>query len=161
VGAHARRWPQRLRDRAGLRRCRRDRRLVVGDRALGRCDQRRACPRANRARPRCVTIRALNRPLTILVPVWRVAGRGDTDMNVIALVSCKTGTGKTTLTAQLASQALAQSRRCLVIDADPRGSFALYNSRRAEGALPAARAGSGLDRQLAIAEFLGYEWVLI
>jgi chromosome partitioning protein len=82
-------------------------------------------------------------------------------MNVIAVVSCKSGTGKTTLTAQLASHALAQSRRCLVIDADPRGSFALYNSRRAEGALPVARAESGIDRQLAIAEFLGYEWVLI
>jgi chromosome partitioning protein len=82
-------------------------------------------------------------------------------MNVIALVSCKSGTGKTTLTAQLASHALSQSRRCLVIDADPRGSFALYNSRRAEGALPAARVESGIGRQLAVAEFLGYEWVLI
>src|SRR5712675_403322 len=82
-------------------------------------------------------------------------------MNVITVVSCKAGTGKTTLTAQLAAYACAQRRRCLVIDADPRGGFALYNSRRAEGALPLARAERGIERQLEVATILGYDWVLI
>jgi chromosome partitioning protein len=44
-------------------------------------------------------------------------------MNVITVASCKGGTGKTTLTAHLAGFAAAQGRRCLVIDADPKGSF--------------------------------------
>jgi cellulose biosynthesis protein BcsQ len=86
---------------------------------------------------------------------------GNTAMNVVAVVSCRGGTGKTTLTAHLASHAMAQGLRCLVVDADPRGSFALYNSRRAEGALPAATAVHGIDRQLAVADVLGYDWVLI
>jgi chromosome partitioning protein len=82
-------------------------------------------------------------------------------MNVITVVSCKAGTGKTTLTAQLAAHACAQSGRCLVIDADPRGGFALHNSRRAEGALPLATMERGIERQLAVATVLGYDWVLI
>ena len=82
-------------------------------------------------------------------------------MNVITVASCKGGTGKTTLTAQLAGFACAQGRRCLVIDADPRGGFALYNSRRAEGALPLASAERGIERQLEVATILGYDWVLI
>ena len=82
-------------------------------------------------------------------------------MNVITLASCKTGTGKTTLAAQLAGHAIAQGRRCLVVDADPRGAFALLNSRRAEGALPLASAERGLERPLEVADFLGYDWALI
>jgi chromosome partitioning protein len=82
-------------------------------------------------------------------------------MNVITVVSCKAGTGKTTLTAQLAAYACSQRRRCLVIDADPRGAFALLNSRRAEGALPLATVARGIERQLEVAEILGYDWVLI
>jgi len=82
-------------------------------------------------------------------------------MNVITVASCKGGTGKTTLTAQLAGLACAQGRRCLVIDADPKGAFALYNSRRLEGALPLATAARGIERQLAVATILGYDWVLI
>jgi chromosome partitioning protein len=82
-------------------------------------------------------------------------------MNVITVALCRAGTGKTTLTAQLAAHACAQGRRCLVIDADPRGGFALLNSRRAEGALPAATARSGIERQLEVAAILGYDWVII
>jgi chromosome partitioning protein len=82
-------------------------------------------------------------------------------MNVITVASCKGGTGKTTLTAQLAGFASTQGRRCLVIDADPKGSFALYNSRRVEGALPLATAARGIKRQLEVAAILGYDWVLI
>jgi chromosome partitioning protein len=81
-------------------------------------------------------------------------------MDVITAASCASGTGKTTLIAQLASFA-AHARRCLVIDADPRGSFALYNSRRANGALPAAAVAPNIARQLEVAEFLGYDWVFI
>jgi len=81
-------------------------------------------------------------------------------MNVITVASCANGTGKTTLTAHLAGFA-AHARRCLVIDADPRGSFALYNSRRADGALPAATVAPDIARQLEVAEFLGYDWVFI
>jgi chromosome partitioning protein len=81
-------------------------------------------------------------------------------MNVITVASLASGTGKTTLIAHLAGFA-AHRRRCLVIDADPRGSFALYNSRRADGALPAATVAPNLARQLEVAEFLGYDWVFI
>jgi chromosome partitioning protein len=81
-------------------------------------------------------------------------------MNVITVASFASGTGKTTLIAQLAGFA-AHARRCLVIDADPRGSFALYNSRRADGALPAATVAPSMARQLEVAEFLGYDWVFI
>jgi len=82
-------------------------------------------------------------------------------MNVITLASCKAGSGKTTLAAQLAGHAVAQSLRCLVVDADPKGGFALLNSRRVEGALPLASAERGLERPLEVADFLGYDWVLI
>jgi chromosome partitioning protein len=78
----------------------------------------------------------------------------------MTVASCASGTGKTTLTAHLAGFA-AHRRRCLVIDADPRGTFALYNSRRADGALPATTAAPSIARQLEIAEFLGYDWVFI
>jgi chromosome partitioning protein len=82
-------------------------------------------------------------------------------MNVITMISGSRGGGKTTLAAQLAAFASVQGRRCLVLDADPRGSFTLYNSRRADGALPLATVRGGIDRQLEIAEILGYEWVII
>jgi chromosome partitioning protein len=82
-------------------------------------------------------------------------------MNVITMVSCKAGTGKTTLTAQLAAYAFRQRRRCLVIDADPEAGFARLNARRAWGALPFATVRPVLDRQLEAAETLGYDWVLI
>lgn len=82
-------------------------------------------------------------------------------MNVITLVSCKAGTGKTTLTAELAAYACGHGRRCLVIDADPRGGFARLNSRRATGALPLATDARTLVRQIEVADLLGYDWVLI
>ena len=81
-------------------------------------------------------------------------------MNVITVVSCKAGTGKTTLTAELAAYACRHGRRCLVIDADPHGGFAQLNRRRAQGALPLATARV-LKRQIEVAELLGYDWVMI
>jgi chromosome partitioning protein len=82
-------------------------------------------------------------------------------MNVIAVVSYKAGTGKTTLTAELAAQAAGCGRRCLVIDADPRGDFALMNARRVRGVLPLATDARDLARQLEVADLLGYDCVLI
>jgi chromosome partitioning protein len=82
-------------------------------------------------------------------------------MNVITVASRKGGAGKTTLTAHLAAFANSEGRRCLVIDGDPQGSLALCNARRAEGALPLATAERGIERQLAIARVVGYEWVFI
>src|SRR5436853_425881 len=58
-------------------------------------------------------------------------------MNVITVASRKGGAGKTTLTAHLAAFAHSQRRRCLVIDADPQGSLALWHVRRADQAAPA------------------------
>src|SRR5262245_45943289 len=82
-------------------------------------------------------------------------------MNVITLVSCKAGTGKTTLTAELAAHGRGRGRRALVIAADPHGGFARLNARRAGGALPRASVSSRPARQLEVAELLGYDWVLI
>jgi chromosome partitioning protein len=82
-------------------------------------------------------------------------------MNVISLVSCKAGTGKTTLTTELAAYGCSHGRRCLVIDADPDGGFASSNGRRAAGALPRASISPHLDRQIEVAELLGYDWLLI
>ena len=81
-------------------------------------------------------------------------------MNVITLVSCKAGSGKTTLTADLAAHACGDGRRCLVIDADPGGGLARLNASRARGVLPLASARV-LARQLEVADILGYDWVLI
>ncbi len=82
-------------------------------------------------------------------------------MNVITVASRKGGAGKTTLTAHLAAFATGEGRRCLIVDADPQGSLTLCNSRRAQGALPISTAERGIERQLAIASVLGYDWVFI
>ena len=42
-------------------------------------------------------------------------------MNVITLASRKGGVGKSTLTAHLAAFAHLMGRRCMVVDATPRG----------------------------------------
>ena len=82
-------------------------------------------------------------------------------MNVITVASRKGGAGKTTLTAHLAGYAHALGHRCLVVDADTQASLVLWNSRRAEGALPLSTAERGIERQLAIAMVTGYDWVFI
>jgi chromosome partitioning protein len=82
-------------------------------------------------------------------------------MNVITVVSCKAGTGKTTLTAGLAAYGCRGGRRCLVIDADPDRGFSRLNARRAAGAVPVACVRPVLEPQLEVAELLGYDWVLI
>ncbi len=82
-------------------------------------------------------------------------------MNVITVASRKGGAGKTTLTAHLAAFAHCEGRRCLLIDADPQASLALWHSRRADQALPLATAERGIDRALALAMVAGAEWVFI
>jgi chromosome partitioning protein len=82
-------------------------------------------------------------------------------MNVIAVASRKGGAGKTTLTAHLAGFAHSHGRRCLAIDADPQGSLALCNTLRAAQALPLATAERGIEREVALASVVGYEWVFI
>ena len=82
-------------------------------------------------------------------------------MNVITVASRKGGAGKTTLTAHLAAFAHSQGHRCLVIDADPQGSLALCNGLRSGQALPLQTAERGIDRQLALAQVAGYDWVFI
>jgi cellulose biosynthesis protein BcsQ len=82
-------------------------------------------------------------------------------MDVITIASRAAGSGKTTLTAHLASAAQAHGARCLVIDADPRGALAAYNARRAEGALPLSRAAFAIARQIRMAEVVGYDWAFI
>lgn len=82
-------------------------------------------------------------------------------MNVVTLASRKGGAGKSTLTAQLAAFAHMSGRRCLVIDADPQGSLALWHSLRADGAPPLRSGARGIDRALASAMVEGYDWVFI
>ena len=82
-------------------------------------------------------------------------------MNVITLASRKGGAGKSTLTAQLAACAHAAGRRCLVIDADPQGSLALWHALRADGQPPLQSAERGIERALAFAMIEGYDWVFI
>jgi chromosome partitioning protein len=82
-------------------------------------------------------------------------------MNVITLASRKGGAGKTTLTAHLAAFAHRQGHRCLVVDADPQGSLALWHSMRADGQPALATAARGIDRLLAHAMLDGYAWIFI
>ena len=82
-------------------------------------------------------------------------------MNVIALASRKGGAGKSTLTAHLAAFAQGQAHRCLLVDADPQGSLALWHSRRADGRPTLETATRGIERALAEAMVDGYGWVFI
>jgi chromosome partitioning protein len=82
-------------------------------------------------------------------------------MNVITFASRKGGAGKSTLTAHLAAFAHQQGHRCLLIDADPQGSLALWHARRRDGQ-PALQSGArGIERALANAMIDGFEWVFI
>jgi chromosome partitioning protein len=82
-------------------------------------------------------------------------------MNVIALASRKGGAGKSTLTAHLAGFAHKQGHRCLLIDADPQGSLALWHARRPGGEPALQSAAQGIERALAHAMIAGCEWVFI
>jgi chromosome partitioning protein len=82
-------------------------------------------------------------------------------MNVITVASRKGGTGKSTLTAQLAAFAHMAGHRCMAIDADPQGSLTLWHSLRADGQPPLRSATRGIERPVASALAEGYDWVFI
>src|SRR5207253_6421837 len=82
-------------------------------------------------------------------------------MNVITLASRKGGAGKSTLTAHLAAFAQRQGHRCLLVDADPQGSLALWHARRPDGQPALESAARGVDRAVAQAMVDGYGWVFI
>jgi len=82
-------------------------------------------------------------------------------MNVITLASRKGGAGKSTLTAHLAAFAQHQGHRCLLVDADPQASLALWHSRRPGGQPGIESAARGIDRAVAQAMVEGYEWIFI
>jgi chromosome partitioning protein len=83
-------------------------------------------------------------------------------MDVVTLASRKGGSGKSTLTAQLAAQAHALGKRVLVIDSDPQGSLKLWHSRRAGGdGVRLVTPERGFERALAFAMIEGTDLVLI
>src|SRR5207249_1179324 len=86
---------------------------------------------------------------------------GPGPMNVITFASRKGGSGKSTLTAQLAAFAHKQGKRSLVIDADPQGSLTLWHALRRDGKPPLEPAARGIDGPLAHAMVEGTEWVFI
>jgi chromosome partitioning protein len=82
-------------------------------------------------------------------------------MIVITVASRKGGSGKSTLTANLAAFADKASRRCLLIDADPQGSLTLWHSLRKSGEPPLRTAVRGVENLVSAAEKAGFEWVFI
>jgi chromosome partitioning protein len=82
-------------------------------------------------------------------------------MDVVTLASRKGGSGKSTLTAQLAAQASALGKRVLVIDADPQGSLKLWHSRRTSAGVKLVTPERGFERALAFAMIEGTDLVLI
>src|SRR3979490_163770 len=70
-------------------------------------------------------------------------------MVVITVASRKGGSGKSTLTANLAAFADKASRRCLLIDADPQGSLSLWHDLRKSGEPPFRPAARGRENHVA------------
>jgi chromosome partitioning protein len=81
-------------------------------------------------------------------------------MNVIVFASRKGGSGKSTLTAQIAAQAHRSSRPCLLIDADPQGSLSLWHKLRGTGE-PALRSGLRGISDIVKANKNDFEWAFV
>lgn len=81
-------------------------------------------------------------------------------MNVIVFASRKGGSGKSTLTAQIAAQASRSSRSCLLIDADPQGSLTLWHGLRGTGE-PALKNGVRGVAEILKAAKRDYDWAFI
>jgi chromosome partitioning protein len=83
-------------------------------------------------------------------------------MQVIAIVSQKGGVGKSTLAVHLATEAVAQGRRVLLLDLDPQGSAMEWANRRGDrppdvsGANPAS-----IGREIERAKAEGYDLVVV
>jgi chromosome partitioning protein len=86
--------------------------------------------------------------------------RGGWAMVVITVASRKGGSGKSTLTANLAAFA-AKTRRCFLIDADPQGSLSLWHRLRQTGEPPLRKASRGIEHVVAAANEMGFQWVFI
>ena len=82
-------------------------------------------------------------------------------MVVITVASRKGGSGKSTLTAHLGTYANKGSRRCLLVDADPQGSLALWHGLRKSGDPLLRTATRGIDNLVKAAKDAGIEWVFI
>ena len=82
-------------------------------------------------------------------------------MVVITVASRKGGSGKSTLTANLAAFAHKASRRCLLIDADPQGSLSLWHDLRKTDEPPLRTAVRGVENLVNAAKEAGFEWVFI
>jgi chromosome partitioning protein len=82
-------------------------------------------------------------------------------MVVITVASRKGGSGKSTLTANLAAFADKASRRRLLIDADPQGSLSLWHGLRKSGEPPLRTAVRGVENLVGAARQAGFEWVFI
>ena len=67
---------------------------------------------------------------------------------VVALLSSKRGTGKTTLATHLAGEFAMQGLRVVLLDADSQGSALAWAQRRAQRALPHLYGVFGLTREL-------------
>jgi chromosome partitioning protein len=82
-------------------------------------------------------------------------------MVVITVASRDSSSGKSTLTARLAAYANRGSRRCLLIDADPRGSLTRWHSLHKKRSPLLRNAVDGVDNLVRAAEDAGIEWVFI
>jgi chromosome partitioning protein len=81
-------------------------------------------------------------------------------MVVITVASRKGGSGKSTLTANLAAFA-DKTWRCMLIDADPQGSLSLWHHLRKAEEPPLRKASRGIEHVVAAAREMGFEWVFI
>lgn len=83
-------------------------------------------------------------------------------MNVIAFVTQKGGSGKTTLCVNLAVAAEAAGARCLILDMDPQASAeAWYHDREAETPKLAKLGAAELENAIGVARRQGFSHVFI
>lgn len=83
-------------------------------------------------------------------------------MRVISLISQKGGTGKSTLTINLAIAAEAAGTQALILDADPQGTAeAWFQDREADLPLLVRVTSTELETALERANTSGIDWVLI
>src|SRR3954452_2648723 len=87
--------------------------------------------------------------------------RQEPDMQKVAVISQKGGSGKSTLSLHLATEATRNGRKALLIDLDPQGNTTRWAARR--GDLPpdvSAESPAALDTVLLDAEKEGYDLVM-
>src|SRR3712207_5641635 len=101
----------------------------------------------------------LPRPIRIN---WRVIADRQAAMDVLALVTQKGGTGKSSLAVSLAVAAVERGLKVAVIDTDPQGTAANWHTRRqAEAPEVATVAWSQLSSRLYALSRDGYDLVVV